>query len=94
MAGTATKGKLTARQREVFAFIVEHAREHGLPPTTREISQRFGKSSQTSAQHILRPLERKGWIEREVRNRRYVVVGKPCECCGGLGRILDTEAEA
>jgi repressor LexA len=50
--------ELTTRQREVLAFIRTFADRHGVPPTVREIGERF------------RALERKGMLQRRVSAKR------------------------
>lgn len=61
--------ELTARQREVLAFIRSFADRHGLPPTVREIGDRFGFTARAAFDH-LRALERKGMLERRVSDKR------------------------
>lgn len=60
---------LTARQREVLAFIKSFTDRHGAPPTVREIGQRFGFTARAAFDH-LRALERKGMLQRRVTDRR------------------------
>jgi repressor LexA len=54
----------TARQREVLAFVRDHQRRSGHPPTTREVQAHFGFASQTAAVDHLRALARKGLLQR------------------------------
>ncbi len=56
---------LTKAQKAILQFIVEYTREHGYPPTLREIQQHCGtvKSLRGVAIH-LDALQRKGYIER------------------------------
>ena len=54
---------LTRRQEEVLAFIREFSRQHGVPPTVREIGQRFRVTPRAAFDH-LRALERKGHLRR------------------------------
>lgn len=56
---------LTKAQKAILQFIVEYTREHGYPPTLREIQQHSGtvKSLRGVAIH-LDALQRKGYIER------------------------------
>lgn len=54
---------LTRRQEEVLEFVREHQREHGHPPTTREVQAHFGFASQTAAVDHLRALARKGVLQ-------------------------------
>ena len=57
--------ELTARQREVLSFIRSFTSRHGLPPTVREIGDKFGVTPRAAFDH-LRALERKGMLQRRV----------------------------
>src|SRR5213594_3534711 len=54
---------LTARQREVLGFIQNFTFRHGVPPTVREIGDRFKVAPRAAFDH-LRALERKGALQR------------------------------
>ncbi|MBZ5488237.1 transcriptional repressor LexA [Halomonas aquamarina] len=58
---------LTARQQNVFDFIVKTMGEFGYPPTRAEIAKALGFRSPNAAEEHLRALERKGVI-RIIRN--------------------------
>lgn len=60
---------LTARQREVLAFIRTFTERHGAPPTVREIGDKFGFTARAAFDH-LRALERKGVLHRRVSDKR------------------------
>ncbi|TPW18360.1 MAG: repressor LexA [Halothiobacillaceae bacterium] len=55
--------ELTARQAEIFQFILDHIQETGFPPTRAEIAAHFGFRSVNAAEDHLKALERKGVIE-------------------------------
>ena len=57
--------ELTARQHEVLGFIRSFLARHGLPPTVREIGEKFKVTPRAAFDH-LRALERKGALERRV----------------------------
>lgn len=61
--------ELTARQREILAFIRRFTQRHGVPPTVREIGARFRVTPRAAFDH-LRALERKGMLRRRVGTRR------------------------
>lgn len=61
--------ELTDRQREVLGFIRSFTRRHGLPPTVREIGERFRFTPRAAFDH-LRALERKGALRRRVTSKR------------------------
>ena len=75
MARQLTNG-LTARQREIFAFINFFSSAHGFPPTIREIGSHF-KIAPSSALDHLRALERKGYIKRLPFKPRCLELLKP-----------------
>jgi repressor LexA len=55
---------LTARQQEIFDYLLSHQEERGYPPTLREICAQFGMRSTRAASDHLKALERKGYISR------------------------------
>lgn len=61
--------ELTARQQQVLTFIRKFTEKHGLPPTVREIGERFGFTARAAFDH-LRALERKGMLHRRQSDRR------------------------
>jgi repressor LexA len=70
---------MTARQRQVLAFIRAFTEEHGAPPTVREIGQHFGFTARAAFDH-LRALERKGMLLRRSSDRRVsrtLVLARP-----------------
>jgi repressor LexA len=72
--------ELTAKQREVLDFIRSFTAEHGVPPTVREIGERFRITPRAAFDH-LKALERKGALQRRPSVRRtsraLVAVGGP-----------------
>jgi len=55
--------ELTGKQREVLAFIRSFIGKHSVPPTVREIGDRFKVTPRAAFDH-LRALERKGALQR------------------------------
>jgi repressor LexA len=55
--------ELTGRQREVLGFIRTFTTRHGVPPTVREIGEKFRVTPRAAFDH-LRALERKGMLQR------------------------------
>jgi repressor LexA len=55
--------ELTERQRVVLAFIRSFTSRNGVPPTVREIGDKFGVTPRAAFDH-LRALERKGMLQR------------------------------
>lgn len=56
--------RLTERQQELLAYILDSIRGSGRPPTVREICRAFGYRSTGTARDHLRALETKGHLKR------------------------------
>ncbi len=61
--------ELTSRQRDVLGFIRSFTARHAVPPTVREIGERFHVTPRAAFDH-LRALERKGMLQRRSSTRR------------------------
>jgi repressor LexA len=62
--------ELTARQKEIYDYLVEYYQENGYPPTIREIGFRFRIRSTKGVVDHLTALERKGYIRRVLGKSR------------------------
>ncbi len=72
--------ELTERQSEILKWIEDFAREHGVPPTVREIGRAFGIRS-SSVFDLLKTLERKGRLRRCGPGARSLVLKNlSCGC--------------
>jgi repressor LexA len=86
--------ELTGRQREVLAFIRSFTTRHGVPPTVREIGEKFKVTPRAAFDH-LRALERKGMLQRRHsagRTSRALTLTEPGAAAGFrpvpvLGRV-------
>lgn len=71
--------ELTDRQRDVLEFIRAFSSTHGVPPTVREIGERFKVTPRAAFDH-LKALERKGELQRRVSvgrtSRALTVTGR------------------
>ena len=67
--------KTTPRQQAILEVIKDFTREHGYPPSVREIGERVGLSSSSTVQCHLRTLEKKGLIKRDPTKPRALVSG-------------------
>lgn len=67
--------KTTPRQQAILNTIRDFTREHGYPPSVREIGERVGLSSSSTVQCHLRTLEKKGLIRRDPTKPRALVSG-------------------
>ena len=56
---------LTARQQEIWQFLVDYVDRHGYPPTVREIGQAVGLASPSTVHAHLANLERAGLLRRD-----------------------------
>ncbi|MBA2332573.1 MAG: transcriptional repressor LexA [Actinobacteria bacterium] len=56
---------LTARQQEIWGFLVEYVDGHGYPPTVREIGEAVGLASPSTVHAHLANLERAGLLKRD-----------------------------
>ena len=56
---------LTARQQEIWNFLVEYVDRHGYPPTVREIGDHVGLASPSTVHAHLANLERAGLLRRD-----------------------------
>ena len=56
---------LTARQQEIWQFLVTYVDDHGYPPTVREIGDAVGLASPSTVHAHLANLERAGLLRRD-----------------------------
>jgi repressor LexA len=87
--------ELTSRQREVLGFMRSFQAQYGVPPTVRELGERFRITPRAAFDH-LRALERKGELMRRPsvgRTSRALTLpdtaipGRPHQVVPILGRI-------
>lgn len=65
---------LTEKQGRIYDYICDYLKEHGFPPTVREIAKMAGLSSASSAHGYLKQLEEKGYITRIEGSPRSIQV--------------------
>lgn len=63
---------LTARQQEIWQFLVDYVDGHGYPPTVREIGQAVGLASPSTVHAHLANLERAGLLRRDPTKPRAI----------------------
>ena len=67
---------LTARQQEIWQFLVDYVDRHGYPPTVREIGAEVGLASPSTVHAHLANLERAGLLRRDpTKPRALELVG-------------------
>ena len=68
---------LTARQQEIWNFLVEYVERHGYPPTVREIGEEVGLASPSTVHAHLANLERAGLLKRDpTKPRALELIGR------------------
>ena len=68
---------LTARQQEIWNYLVEYVDRHGYPPTVREIGEQVGLASPSTVHAHLANLERAGLLKRDpTKPRALELVGR------------------
>jgi repressor LexA len=65
---------LTPRQREVLEIIEKHMRDHGYPPSVREIGTAVGLTSPSTVHAHLNALQRRGYLRRDPTKPRAIEV--------------------
>jgi repressor LexA len=65
---------LNERSRQILAYIQDYSRDHGFPPTIREIGAAFGISSTNGVRYYLNLLERAGHLHRSGKISRGIGV--------------------
>ncbi len=82
---------LSRRQQEIYDFVVVYAREHGYPPTVREIGAEVGLASPSTVHVHLAKLEKAGLVRRDPSKPRALeLVGRdrPTHAAAGEVRVL------
>jgi repressor LexA len=86
---------LTARQQEIWNYLVEYVDQHGYPPTVREIGEQVGLASPSTVHAHLANLERAGLLRRDpTKPRALELIGRErrqTEPLGGAEREGDRD---
>ena len=70
--------ELTERQKKVLGYIDSHIKQHGFPPTIREIGLHLGIKSTNGVNDHLNALQKKGFLTREEgKSRTLQLVHSP-----------------
>jgi repressor LexA len=65
---------LTPRQREILVIIERHMRDHGYPPSVREIGEAVGLTSPSTVHAHLSALQKRGYLRRDPTKPRAIEV--------------------
>jgi repressor LexA len=65
---------LTGKRREILDFIAAQLREHGYPPSVREIGEAVGLASTSTVHAHLKTLQRQGYLRRDPTKPRAIEV--------------------
>lgn len=85
--------QLTARQQEIWQFLVDYVDRHGYPPTVREIGEAVGLASPSTVHAHLANLERAGLLRRDpTKPRALDLIGHRRES-RGLDESRETAIE-
>lgn len=79
---------LSTRQQNILDFIRRFSRDHGFPPTIREIGEQVGISSTSVVSYNLNALEKKNRIERDRSVSRGLRLIEPAESRNPLATEL------
>ncbi len=77
--GPADAHGLTLRQRLILQTIKEAIEKRGFPPTIREMGEAVGLASPSSVTHQLKALEAKGYLSRDPKRPRALMVRLPAD---------------
>ncbi|CAN5792200.1 transcriptional repressor LexA [soil metagenome] len=66
--------RITARQRQVLDFIELQMRDHGYPPSVREIGEAVGLTSPSTVHSHLNTLQKLGYLRRDPTKPRAIEV--------------------
>ncbi|MEY2975283.1 MAG: LexA repressor [Actinomycetota bacterium] len=66
--------RISARQREILAFIESQMQDHGYPPSVREIGEAVGLQSPSTVHTHLNTLSRLGYLRRDPTKPRAIEV--------------------
>lgn len=68
------KGKISAKQQEIFEYIKNQILDHGYPPAVREICAAVNLKSTSSVHSHLATLEKNGYIRRDPTKPRAIEI--------------------
>lgn len=91
--GPADAAGLTLRQRLILQMIQESTESRGYPPTIREMGEAVGLASPSSVTHQLKALEAKGFLRRDPKRPRALVVHLPDDMGAPMAEPVVAQAD-
>jgi repressor LexA len=82
------------RKRRILEFVAATLREHGYPPSVREIAEAVGLASTSAVHHHLQSLEREGYLERGASQSRALRLTPTAAIMLGLASELVPQSVA
>ena len=68
------RAKISKRQQSIYDYICAYTKDHGYPPSVREIGAAVGLASPSTVHMHLKSLEDKGYIHRDSNKPRTIEV--------------------
>jgi repressor LexA len=84
---------LSARQEKVLRFVRNAVREHGYPPSIREIGEAVGLRSTSSVSYQLGALEKKGYLQRHSGRPRTGPEAAVADSPGARSPVFDIPSQ-
>ena len=72
-----SRAKISKRQQQAYEFICDFTKDHGYPPSVREIGSAIGLSSPSTVHSHLHKLEDAGYIHRNPNKPRTIEICEP-----------------
>jgi repressor LexA len=79
------------RKKRIVEYIAATVREHGYPPSVREIAAAVGLASTSAVHHHLSALEREGVLERDATQSRAMRLKPAAALAAGVGADVLTQ---
>jgi repressor LexA len=76
------------RKKRIIEYIAANLREHGYPPSVREIATAVGLASTSAVHHHLSALEREGYLERDATQSRALRLKPAAALAADVGMDL------
>lgn len=92
-----TRQGISKRQQQAYEFICSYTKEHGYPPSVREIGGAIGLSSPSTVHSHLHKLEEAGYIRRDPNKPRTIEIcgpgWEPASAPIGLAQVVQNVDE-